>query len=78
MTQTITWSPLSTAPTDGTHFMIYWLGDWHPQCKIKNGKLFEWTIITKFYESYMDWEMIEDRYWNNIVWAPQPTDPTEK
>jgi hypothetical protein len=69
----VDWQTMETAPDSGEEFMVSWLGDWHPRCKIMNGALYEYGLDDRSYENYMTWVWMTDIEGEaHLFWAPQP------
>lgn len=69
----VDWQTMDTAPDSCEEFMVCWCGDWHPRCKIVNGVLLEYQLISSGYENYMEWSRLtNDLSDYTLFWAPQP------
>lgn len=62
-------------PPENTTFQVAWCGAWYPHCRVIEGLICEYTIISG-YQNYMDWEELEDfPDKTNMYWAPLPELP---
>ena len=73
------WQKIETAPKD-KEFQVFCVedygdqsGTWYPRCKIEDGIVYEYTMVSKNWQSYMDWVVLcAKEFCNHLFWAPIP------
>jgi len=64
------WQHISTAPDDGTEFIVVCYGEISHRCKIMNGAVYEYVLSSCRYENYMAWEKLCELDSTTTFWIP--------